>query len=206
MFFHDVTHPYPEDKSITFDQLEADLLLDLMTIGQLEGEFSFDDAGLKYASEWGEENAPMELLKNDKLGGYLNRRKMHVAKLAMIHSIMTKDELVITEEDWRFGVWSIGTIEPNLSKVFGGVGKNKYTTEIDKIVMFVKNMNFFTEKVVPRSEILVNFQHSAEPRALNDLIGFAVDSKLLMCKEKWVKGEKDYDFWVPEFTPREETV
>jgi hypothetical protein len=27
-----------------------------------------------------------------------------------------------------------------------------------------------------------------------------------MCKEKWVKGEKDYDFWVPEFTPREETV
>jgi hypothetical protein len=41
--------------------------------------------------------------------------------------------------------------------------------------------------------------HSAEPRMLNDLLQFAVDAKMLMCKERYEKGDKEFDFWVPEF-------
>lgn len=193
MFFDDVVGP--------FEQLEKDLLIDLLHISkELAGEFSFSDDGLKAAKEWSSLPHPQRLMKNDKLGGYLNRKKTHVAKLAQIHSIATKDELVITAEDWAFGVHAIETTEAGLEKIFTGVGKNRYTTEIDKIVAFVRSMNFFTKTPTPRSEILRNFMHSAEPRILNDLLQFAVDGKLLHCKERYENGEKEFDFWVPEFT------
>ena len=192
MFFDDVVGPFAE--------LEKDLLLDLIHISkELAGEFSFSDEGLKAAKEWSEKSHPQHLLKNDKLGGYLNRKKTHVAKLAQIHSIATKDELVITAEDWAFGVHAIETTEPGLEKIFTGVGKNRYTTEIDKIVAFVRTMNFFTKEVVPRSEVIRSFMHSAEPRMLNDLLQFAVDAKMLMCRERYEKGEREFDFWVPDF-------
>lgn len=191
MFFHDVGQD---------PDLERDLLLDLLQISNLEGEFKMTPEALKYAEEWSLQDPPMELQKNDKLGGYLNRRKMHVLKLAMIHNVTHSDDLTITEEDWRFGVWCVESIEPNLHKIFGGVGKNRYTTEIDRIVAFVKSMNFYTEKTVQKSEILVNFQHTAEPRVLNDLLTFAVESKMLKCKEKWENQKVDYEFWVPEWT------
>jgi hypothetical protein len=186
MFFHDVGAD---------PKLEADLLLDLMDIAQLEGEFKMTPEALAYAEEWSQLEPPMELQKNEKLGGYLNRRKMHVLKLAMIHNVTHSDDLTITEEDWRFGVWAVESIEPNLHKIFGGVGKNRYTTEIDRIVAFVKSMNFYSEKPVPKSEILINFQHTAEPRVLNDLLTFAVESKMLKCRQELLEGQMDYVFW-----------
>jgi hypothetical protein len=60
-------------------------------------------------------------------------------------------------------------------------------------------MNFFSKKTVTRSEIIKNFMHSAEPRMLNDLIQFATDAKMLLYKERYENGNKEYDFWVPEF-------
>lgn len=179
-------------------ELERDLLLDLLEISNLEGEFGFTPEGLEYARKWTELPAPMSIKKNEKLGGYLNRRKMHVMKLAMIHSVLRTNELMINQEDWEFGVWACESIEPNLEKIFGGVGKNRYTTEIDRIVSFVRGMNFYTKQVVSRAEVLVNFKHSAEPRILNDLLTFAVDTKMLSVKERRSGSEKEYDFWVPE--------
>ena len=194
MFFDDVEGPFAD--------LEKDLLLDLMHISkEITGEFCFSDEGLRAAKEWSEKSHPQHLLKNDKLGGYLNRKKTHVAKLAQIHSLATKDELVITAEDWAFGVHAIETTEQGLEKIFTGVGKNRYTTEIDKIIAFVRSMNFFTKEITSRSEIIRNFMHSAEPRMLNDLLQFAVDAKFLMCKDVYENGNKEYYFWVPDFTP-----
>lgn len=191
MFFDDVEGPFAE--------LEKDLLEDLIHIAkEVTGEFSFSDDGLKAAREWSEKGHSQKLQNNDKLGGYLNRKKTHVAKLAQLHSISMKDELVITKEDWDFGVWAIETTEPGLEKIFSGVGKNPYTMEIEKIVAYVRSMNFFTKARVPRHEVIRTFGHSAEPRKLNDLIQYAVDSRMLKYKEVWSEGNMDYELWVPE--------
>ena len=187
MFFDDV----PEDI-----KLEDDILLDLLHISQLTGEFTWSDDGKAAMKAWETTEPPQFILTNDKLGGYVNRRKMLTLKLAMLNSVMEKDELVITAHDWEFATNAIATIEPNLPKIFGGVGKNRYSTEVDKIVAFVRNMNFYTKQEVPLDEVLRTFQHSAEPRTLKDLIDFAVDSKMLCHAQKG----SDHLFWVPEFT------
>jgi hypothetical protein len=197
MFFDDVEGEFPPGH---FMKLEDDLLMDLMHIStELSGEFSFSEDGLLAAREWSEKPHAQNLLKNDKLAGYLNRKKTHVAKLAQIHSIATKDELVITKEDWDFGVYAIESTEEGIGKIFAGVGKNPFTNEIEKIVSYVKSMNFFTGEKVSRAELLRAFMHSAEPRKLNDLIQIALDSKLLKAKDVWIDGQHDFNIWHPEF-------
>jgi DNA polymerase III delta prime subunit len=193
MFFDDVQGE--------FKDLEKDLLTDLMRISNLEGEFSFSDECLAYIRDWEQQEPPFYLQKNDKLGGYLNRRKMHIAKLAMLHSAASKDELVITLEDWQWAIDTLETIEPNLEKIFKGVGKNPYTTEIDKIVAFVKMMNISTGEIVSMADVLVQFQHVAEPRILKDILEFAVSSKKLFARE--VDGE--YHFAIPELLEKMKT-
>jgi hypothetical protein len=198
MFFDDVVAEYTQEY---FSKLEENLLEDLRYIArEMAGEFTFSDDGLKAAREWSEKPHNPKLANNDKLGGYLNRKKTHVAKLAQIHSIATKNELVITKEDWDFAVYAIETTEPGLEKVFAGVGKNPYTGDVEKMVAYVRNMNFFRNDTVPRHEVIRVFGHSAEPRKLNDLLQYAIDSKALKCKEIWVEGQMDYNLWVPEFT------
>jgi hypothetical protein len=193
MFFDDVALD-PE--------LEANLLLDLLEISNLEGEFDWTPEAKARFKEWEQQEPPMALAKNDKLGGYLNRRNMLTLKLVMLHSVMKSNSLLIDVEDFEFGLWCMESIEPNLEKIFGGVGKNRYTTEIEKIVKYVRSMNFYTEKVVAKDDILTNFKHVAEPRVLNDLITFSVESKALRCKERWEGGKVEYDFWVPEWTDK----
>lgn len=177
-----------------FSELEKDLLLDLMRIASLEGEFEINQEAQDAINKWTEAGHPLELEKNDKLGGYLNRRFKHTLTLAMLHSAAEKDELVITLEDWEWACDTIKTIEPNLEKIFKGVGKNPYTSEIDKIVAYVRLLNISTGEVVPMSEVLAQFQHVAEPRILKDILEFAVSSKKLWYKE--MNGE--YQFAIPE--------
>jgi hypothetical protein len=196
MFFDDVLYPYPDKKEISFLDLEKDLVLDLLHITkELSGEFQFSPDGLEYAREWSIQSPPLWIQKNEKLAGYLNRKKTFVAKLAQIHSIASKDELIITAEDWAWGVHACESTEQGLSKIFAGVGKNRYTTEVDKIVAFVKNMNFYTAEPVPMHEVLRNFGHSAEPRILKDIILYAVEAKMLHVRSR---GD-EHELWVPEF-------
>ena len=193
MFFDTVEGP--------FKDLEKDLLVDLLRIANLEGEFSFTDECLEFIREWETQEPPFYLQKNDKLGGYLNRRKMHIAKLAMLHSAASKDDLVITLEDWMWAISTLETIEPNLEKIFKGVGKNPYTTEIDKIVAFVKMMNISTGEVVSMSDVLVQFQHVAEPRILKDILEFAISSKKLYARE----SDGEFQFAIPELLEKMKT-
>lgn len=183
-----------DDVQGNFREIEKDLLVDLMRIASLEGEFDIDDEAKELIRQYENTEVPLFLAKNDKLGGYLNRRFMHILKLSMYHSVATKDELLITAEDWNWALEILSTIEPNLEKIFKGVGKNPYTTEIDKIVAYVKMMNITTAEVVPMSEVLAQFQHVAEPRILKDILEFAVSSKKLWYKE--MNGE--YHFAIPE--------
>lgn len=182
-----------DDVTGDFKSLEADLLVDLLRIAELEGEYELLPETKAAINAWVADDPPLYLAKNDKLGGYLNRRFKHAMTLTMLHAAASKDELVLTPEDWFWAVNTLSTIEPNLEKIFKGVGRNPYTTEIDKMVAFVKMMNISTGNLVPMSEILVQFTHVAEPRILKDIIEFAVTSKKLM----YVGREGEYQFAVP---------
>jgi hypothetical protein len=166
-----------DDVEGSFTQYEEDLVADLAHISKsISGSFEFTKEALDFARHVSEQEPRRALLQNEKLGGYLNRKFTHIAKLAQIHSLATKDELVITKKDWEFGIWAIESTEEGLERVFGGVGKNKYTSEAEKIVAFVRATNFFTKAPVPKHEILRHFISSAEPRILNELIRYLVEA------------------------------
>ena len=188
-----------DDITGNFEGLERDLLADMMRISQLEGEFSISEEALELIREFEVQDAPMFLVKNDKLGGYVNRRFMHHLKMAMIHSVAEKDDLVITKDDWIWAMNTISSIEPNLERIFKNVGKNPYTSEIDKIVAYVKMMNISTGNVVDMADILNQFQHVAEPRIMKDIIEFGVMSKKLWMKDN---GMQQYSFAIPELVER----
>lgn len=188
MLFDDVVGPFAE--------MEKDLVLDLIHIADtLEGEFTLTPDGREVMTEWTQAAAPQFLSKNPKLGGYINRRKMHVLKLAMLHSISKKNDLTLDALDWSFGVHSVSTFEPNLEKVFGGIGKNRFTVDMDKIVTYVKNMNIFTNKAVSESQIKDDLRSIAEPRMFNDLLRYIVEAKLLIMSDN---GEQSW-FKHPDF-------
>lgn len=176
----------PRIEKMFFDDVERDptleekLLHDLRHIStQISGEFTFTAEARDFAAHWSSQAPNPDLSKNPKLGGYLNRKKTHVAKLAQLHSLATKDDLIITKTDWEFGIHSIETTESGLGNIFGGIGKNKYVTDMERMVNYIDNMNFFTLKPVYRHEVLRNFQSAAEPRQLEDLIRYAIDAKYI---------------------------
>lgn len=200
-FFDDVKFPYENDTSISFMDLERDLLLDLIHIAkEISGEFALTPEALEFARWKSEQPHSMALRKNEKLGGYLNRKFTQISKVAQLISLAQRDELLIQKEDWEMAINCIEATEPGLQTIFAGIGKNKHYSEIDKIIAYVKAMNLYSKRPVLRSDVLRNFGHAAEPRMLNDLMTFAIDSKQIEFKEVWKEdGEKDYEFWVPEF-------
>lgn len=188
MFFDDVEGD--------FQKMETDLLLDLIHIStQLEGPFVISPELREYLRFWETQEPPEELVMNDKLSGYLNRRKMHVAKLAMLHSVSVKDELVLTLEDWHWAENALQTFEPNLHKVFGGVGKNKYNTEIEKIVAYVRNANFFYARTVPEKMIYEQFQSAVEPQAMKGILEYIAKAEKLNFDQE----EGKLVFWHPSW-------
>lgn len=189
-----------DDVEGDFAGLEQKLAEDLAYIAkEISGEFTFTKEARDFAADWSATPPDPVLLSNEKLGGYLNRKFTQVAKLAQIHSLATKNELIIEKVDWEFGIHAIETTEAGRIQLFGSVGKNRYAEEVKRIVAFVRATNFFTNAPVPKHIILANFMHSAEPRLLNDLIRVAADSKLLKAVPDWSSGECLEAYVHPEF-------
>lgn len=201
MFFDDVLDEYDERYGEGyFQQLEDNLLIDLIEMSKMNGEFTFDKEAKEYAAEWSMQPPPIHLTENPKLAGYLNRKKTHVLKLAMIHSAATKDELIITKEDWIAAVDMIESTEFGLEKVFQSVGNNKDSMSIDRIISWVKRQNTLTQSAVTHSMLLRAFRDAGDQTALTNMIRYLMESRSLIHLEAYGEdGYPDYLFWHPSF-------
>jgi hypothetical protein len=150
------------------DDRSADLLHDLTIISELAGEFDFGEGMEKKLNEWiihHSESPPSDI----RLMGYHSRKPMMMLKLAMIYSVATKNELVIDEDAIEFGKFALKTTEMNLSKVFGGIGRNEFIFDMDAIIGYVMQ-----EGKVSHDQILSQFRSVAHPSKLQELIGGCV--------------------------------
>ncbi len=155
-------------RQLDFDALnalEADLIHDLNHIAlNLQGDFDLSEEAFEFMENW-YQNVHPEIAPDPKLAGYWQRKPTHIHKIAMLHSVATKDELILTKEDFEFAIWALGTTEPNLKKVFGGVGQNEYTYSMQEIAEFVKEAGKVSQR-----DLLSLFQASAAPAKLLELI------------------------------------
>jgi len=155
-------------KEMNESKMAEDLLHDLMIISNMAGEFGFADGMEEYLNAWVQTHADNPF-SDTRLAGYHSRKPMMALKLAMIHSVATKNELILGEKDFEFGLHSLGTTEKNLSKVFGGIGKNEFIFDMASIVGYV-----IQEGRVSHDMVLSTFRSVATPIKLNELISGCV--------------------------------
>ncbi len=155
-------------RDLDFDalnKLQEDLVHDLNHIAlNLEGEFSLSEEAFEFMENW-YQNVHPEIAPDPKLAGYWQRKPTHIHKVAMLHSVATKDELILTPADFEFAIWALGTTEANLVKVFSGVGQNEYTYSMKDIAVYVQD-----KKKVSQAELLQVFNAAAAPAMLMQLI------------------------------------
>lgn len=158
-----------------------------------QGDFFVAEEDQKFADDWYQDNCDPPPGTNSNLIGFYNRRPAHALKVAMLHSVATKDELVLTREDIQFGIDSVNATIPKLASVFSQVGKNEFKADTESIQNFIKEKGRASHP-----EILRAFSSAAGPIKLEELINGLLAAEIIMLKMDREKEEAYYEI-NPEF-------
>lgn len=147
-------------------KLRAALIGDLEKIGNMQGEFRFDEAGKKTYVEWyikqeGRIESGDTPINDPRFAGYVERRTTHVRKLAIVMSACRSDSYVISEEDFSRAEALMVAAERNMANVFGGLGQAKYSDVTEKVLLYIKRKG-----TVLRSELMGAFYRDVDSYTL----------------------------------------
>lgn len=100
-------------------KLKADLIHDLKAICDLYGYMEWTPEAVALYHEWWVEAGGQPVPSQKRLAmGYNSRRELHMAKLAMIHSIAKSDELIVGIADVRDAITDLLHFEAQMKNVF----------------------------------------------------------------------------------------
>ena len=164
------------------EKLKAELVLDLMHISMnIKGEFKLEEDAKSFMEQWYDKmqtGLESNSALNHRLAGYYQRKPAHVHKLAMLLHVAHSDDLYLTLEDFKQAITILEQVEKKLPKTFKNIGKNPYTTELERIAEYIRE-----RKRVPRMELLEKFTYVAAPAILIDLLGFLIASGKVSIKD-----------------------
>jgi hypothetical protein len=72
------------------------------------------------------------------LEGYAARKQTHLFKTAMILSVSRSDSLIIEQEDLELAEAMLLDIEPDIEKVFNGVGRSEDSLQVERLLGFIR--------------------------------------------------------------------
>ncbi len=124
-----------------FTQRRADLIHDLEYISlNLAGEYTFTKEAILWQEEWYEYLWKVQATEatSTSVEGYLARKQTHLNKLAIVIAAAQRDELVLTQDDFIIADLMLRSIEPDIERVFSRIGKTRESTEVDKLLIFIK--------------------------------------------------------------------
>ena len=171
MYYGDVMN------KVDFSSMEKDLVADLNHIAMnIQGEFTITPAALSFMEEWYQTSHKTDGV-HKKLQGYMQRKPVHIHKLAQILSIAESDNLVIDVPHFQAAIGIIEQTEVHLPKAFAGVGKNKYSIDMRDISEFISERG-----TIPRDELLRHFSASAEPNRLMELVNGLITMNLVVAE------------------------
>lgn len=133
-----LTNPWPEE---TAEQrkLREWLINDLTHISALQGDFKASPEAKEFYSAWYKDPTRFPKTHEQRLGGYYERKSIHVIKLAMILSLAENDSLCIERRDIESALALLAEIEPDMHRAFIGVGKNIHSTDTERIYRQIKD-------------------------------------------------------------------
>lgn len=178
-------------------ELQEKLLRDLERIGQLTGEFKFDDLGKKKYIDWYIKqdtllSAGKPAIEDPRFTGYCERRATHLQKLMIICSASRSDELILTGQDFDTALRLLTAAEVNMPKTFGGLGKARYSGETNTIQEYIRAVGFTTRK-----QLLQKFHLDIDPQGLAVVEQTLREMKLITVKLVPEQGDKLYT-WIGE--------
>lgn len=164
------------------DKLKENLLADLIHLAvNVEGEFDIDDDAKHFMEMWYAsfmKKQEEESALNYRLQGYYQRKPAYIHKIAMLLHLAYSNDLVLVKEDFKQAIAVLEQIERKMPKTFQNVGKNPYTSDMDRILSYIAEKG-----LVKRRDIMSAFYHVAQPQILSDLIG-----ALIVMGKVYIKG------------------
>jgi len=152
---------YPQEK----DDLHDKLVNDLEEISMIRGRFVMEDAFLEayaYFRHLTEESPPFT---QPELLGYVDRRQVHLLKLAMIISASRSSDKILTRSDFDVAFSLLRRTEEKMPYVFSGIGKNPLAG------VQVRIMSYIAEKGETSIEdILSRFHNDISYQQLLDVL------------------------------------
>lgn len=170
-------------------QLKTDLGEDLTTMTQLEGKFRQTEDYVDNWIEWvmqSEQNPPFQ--HNHHLAGYIDRRRLHLAKLSMIMSASRSNEMLLRAIDLEKAITFLEEVEKNMPKVFSGVGKNEMAEVMNRILTTI-----IMKKQIRYSEIVRLYMTDADEMEIRRIVAtLNTSGSIHMELEKRKDGGNDY--------------
>lgn len=148
------------------NDLEQSLLHDLVEIAGIEGEFRHDSEETKDSIEtWYKDTADLPSA-SEKLDAYYNRKPAHLHKVAGLLSLAERSDLVVTMSHFEKAKEILEVTEKKMARVFTAVGKNPYSSHIERVLDFIEAES----RPVFKHELLKKFYYDLVPEALASVL------------------------------------
>lgn len=147
-------------------RLQDDLVNDLTHISTLSGEFCLQPEAQELYEQWRLDPARFPDIPDDRTSGYYERKHIHVLKLAMLLSLAEKDDLIITAKDVKAALAVLDATEPGMAKAFSAVGRNTYSTDLDRIKAQISG----SPKGMSRGAIIARNYHALNKQQIDEIL------------------------------------
>jgi hypothetical protein len=160
-----VRKPFPELSKEQIE-LEAILVRDLQHIALISGQFVLEAQAKKFYEDWYvAQHQGDRPIVDPRLSGYVERKPMHLLKVAMLMSASKKNDTVLTQSDIERALAFLEHIEPAMAKTFASVGKNPLTADITQAGSLVLG-----KPGVDYATLLKTFSHNVRKDELDDVM------------------------------------
>lgn len=144
---------------------------DLAAIGTIQGEYKMDGGkeGEAYQlfNKYHKEHMQNPNPGGDpRMSGYFERKPMHMLKLAMIVAASKSDSLLLTTQHIEEAKGLLERIEPRMSQVFSGVGKNPIHADKEGVFSAITG----EETGLTEGELLERFGYSLRRDELMEVL------------------------------------
>jgi len=162
--------------------LFQNLVQDLEKISLLSGTFTWTDGFVKLWEEFCHHAVDHPPFYDTKFDGYNGRRRVHLMKLSMIHSISRgRNELLLEESNLKEAMNTLTEVEQKMNLVFKGVGKSDIADIVHRATTFLMTSKTNT---VTLSQFMRYFENDLDKFMLDRVISTLEVSRIVRILHK----------------------
>lgn len=120
-------------------ELAKALVEDLIEISKLCGEYELTEEAYVWGEAWYDRHVdkPAIALNNDRFGGYLGRKQVHIHKLAMVLAASRSPIMVISAEILQTAEQMVTDLEADMAMTFDKIGRSEVSFQIAELLKFI---------------------------------------------------------------------